>query len=299
MNLEEIQTFIKLCEIKNFTKTAEILSMSQPTVSLHIKNLEKEYQTQLIQRSPKQISITPTGEILLERAKQMIQLYNQTKHHILEHHQMIQGDLTIGASFTIGEYILPSLLAELKTEYPNLILQVIIGNTEEIVRYVNQLKVDVGLIEGKTDDKALSIHPFLQDELVLIAPKNHKLAAKKVISLSDLQNEDWISRENGSGTRASLNHLLHSYGLKVKSIMTISSNQGIKESVIHGMGLSLISKSAIERDVVSGEIEILQLANQQFFRTLSYIYSPVMLKKGNVKLFIDSLNTKYNLKTSF
>lgn len=297
VNHEDIKTFVKLCEIKNFTKTAEALAMSQPTVSLHIKNLEKEFQTQLIQRSPKHLSITPTGEILLQRATQILQIYEQIKQDILEHHQAVQGELKIGASFTIGEYILPSLLVDLKMNYPELVLQVIIGNTEEIVEHVKQFKVDIGLIEGKTDDKSLSIFPFMQDELVLIAPKSHPLVHKKTVDITDLQNEDWISREVGSGTQSSLYHFLHSNGLKVNSIMTISSNQGIKEAVIKGIGLTLLSKNVVERDVRMGDIAILQLKNQHFFRTLSYIYSPVMLEKGNVKSFIKSLNNKWRSGT--
>lgn len=295
MQIEELKTFIRLCEIQNFTKTAESLSMSQPTVSLHIRNLEDEFQTQLIQRNSKQLQITPTGERLLECAKQIIGLLEQTKQDIFEHHHKILGPLTIGASFTIGEYILPKFLAELKREYPNLIIEVIIGNTEEIVEFVKLFKVDIGLIEGSTDEKSLKIYPFKQDELVVIAPKQHHLAKKEVVTISDLHDEQWVSREDGSGTRENLNHFLHSNGLKVKSITTISSNQGVKELVRNGIGLSLLSKSVIERDAALGEIVILPLQNIQISRTLSYIYSPIMLKKTNVEIFIKALNNKWQV----
>lgn len=289
MNIEELQTFIKLCEIKNFTKTAELLSMSQPTVSLHIKNLEQQFQTQLIQRSPKQISITPTGEILLNQAKQILQFYDQTKQKILEHHHIIQGDLTIGASFTIGEYILPMLLVDLKTLHPHLSLQILIGNTEEIVEAVKKFKVDVGLIEGTTNEKSLIIQSFMKDELVIVAPSTHALAKKKPLQIKDLQNEKWISREAGSGTCANLTHFLHANGIKVESTLTISSNQGIKQSVINGLGLSLLSKHVVEKDIRNGDIAILQLDCPPLIRTLSSIYSPIMLEKGNVKRFLDML----------
>lgn len=292
MNIEEFNTFIKLCELKNFTKTAEALMMSQPTVSLHIKNLEQAFQTQLIQRSSKHVSITPTGLLLLERAKQLTRIIEQTKQDILEHHQLIQGQLKIGASFTIGEYILPMLLGQLKQHYPHIGLEILIGNTDEIVEKVKLFQVDVGLIEGKTDEKDIVMTPFMQDELVVIAAKHHPLAQKQSIYITDLQNEAWISREVGSGTRENLNYFLRSNGLKVKSIMTISSNQGIKETVIHGLGISLISKATIERDIQLGEIAILPL-KQQLHRTLSYIYSPVMLNNRIVKSFIDELHEKW------
>ena len=292
MNNEALKTFVTLAEVKNFTKTAELLLMSQPSVSLHIKNLEKEFQTQLFLRSPKFLKITPTGEILYDRAKQIITIYEQTKQDILEQHNIIKGELKIGASFTIGEYILPSLLIDLQKDYPDLELQVIIGNTEEIVQSVRLFQVDIGLIEGQTNEKELSVHPFLQDELFIISSNDHKLANKNDVTITDLQNQSWITRELGSGTGEYLNHVIRSNGLKVKSLLTISSNQGIKETVINGMGLSLLSRSVIERDVQHKNLSIIKLKDHSFNRTLSYVYSPIMADKKNVKTFISSLNKK-------
>ena len=293
MNNEALKTFVTLAEVKNFTKTAELLLMSQPSVSLHIKNLEKEFQTQLFLRSPKFLKITPTGEILYDRAKQIITIYEQTKQDILEQHNIIKGELKIGASFTIGEYILPSLLIDLQKDYPDLELQVIIGNTEEIVQSVRLFQVDIGLIEGQTNEKELSVHPFLQDELFIISSNDHKLANKNDVTITDLQNQSWITRELGSGTGEYLNHVIRSNGLKVKSLLTISSNQGMKETVINGMGLSLLSRSVIERDVRHRNLSIIKLKNHSFNRTLSYVYSPIMADKKNVKTFISSLNKKF------
>ncbi|AIE59888.1 LysR family transcriptional regulator [Bacillus methanolicus] len=293
MHYEELKTFVTLAEVKNFTKTAEILLMSQPSVSLHIKNLEKEFQTKLFLRSPKFLQITPTGEILYDRAKQMITIYEQTRQDILEHDNSINGVLKIGASFTIGEYFLPSLLFDLQNDYPELELQVTIGNTEEIVQSVRLYQVDIGLIEGQTNEKELSVHAFMQDELFIISSNKHELACKDEVTMADLQNQTWITREVGSGTREYLNHVIRSNGLKVKSLLTISSNQGIKETLINGMGLSLLSRSVIERDVQHRNLSIIPLKDQSFYRTLSYIYSPIMQDKKNVMTFINALNKKW------
>ncbi|MCH6264761.1 MULTISPECIES: LysR family transcriptional regulator [Neobacillus] len=293
MHYEELKTFVTLAEVKNFTKTAELLLMSQPSVSLHIKNLEKEFQTKLFLRSPKFLQITPTGEILYERAKQMITIYEQTRQDILEHQDSIKGELIIGASFTIGEYILPALLIDLQKDYPELDLHVVIGNTEEIAQSVKLYKVDIGLIEGHTNEKELSVHPFMEDELFVVSSNNHELARKKGVTMADLQNQTWVTRENGSGTREYLNHVIRSNGLKVKSFLTISSSQGIKETLINGMGLSLLSGSIIDREVKQGLLSIIHVKNQTFNRTLSYIYSPIMEEKRNVKTFIHSLTQKW------
>lgn len=293
MYYEELITFVTLAEVKNFTKTAEKLLMSQPSVSLHIKNLEKEFQTKLFKRSPKYLKITPTGEILYDRAKQMITIYEQTKLDILEHHNSIKGQLKIGASFTIGEYILPSLLRDLQKEFPEIELQVMIGNTEEIIESVRLYQVDIGLIEGQTNEKELSVHPFMQDEMFIVGANDHILARKGEVLIEDLQNQSWITREVGSGTREYFNHVIRSNGLKIKSILTISSNQGIKETVINGMGLALLSQSVIERDIQHSNLSIIQIKNQSFTRTLSYVYSPIMEEKKMVKTFIHALNHKW------
>ncbi|MGG1573543.1 LysR family transcriptional regulator [Fictibacillus sp. NRS-1165] len=293
MHYDALKTFVTLAEVKNFTKTAEILLMSQPSVSLHVKNLEKEFQTTLFLRSPKLLQITPTGEILYDRAKRMITIYEQTRQDILEHHNSIKGVLKIGASFTIGEYILPALLIDLQKEYPELELQVLIGNTDEIVKSVRMYQVDIGLIEGQTNEKELSVHAFMEDELFIVSSNHHELAHKQEVTVSDLQSQPWVTREVGSGTREYLNHVIRSNGLKVKSLLTISSNQGIKETIIKGEGLSLLSRSVIERDVQHNNLTMIKLKNKSFNRTLSYIYSPILQDKKNVKTFINVLNRKW------
>ncbi|MGE7902969.1 LysR family transcriptional regulator [Peribacillus sp. NPDC094092] len=297
MYYDALKTFVTLVEVKNFTKTAEMLLMSQPSVSLHIKKLEEEFQTKLFLRSPKFLKVTLTGEILYDRAKQMITIYEQTRQDIQEHDRSIKGELKIGASFTIGEYILPSLLIDLQEDYPELELQVVIGNTEEIVQAVRLYEVDIGLIEGQTNEKELSVHPFMQDELFIVSSNNHELANKDEVEITDLHDQAWVTREVGSGTREYLNHVIRSNGLKIKSILTISSNQGIKETLIkNGAGLALLSRSVIERDVQNQILSIIQVKKESFNRTLSYVYSPIMEDKKNVKTFITELNKKWPMK---
>ncbi|PLR67229.1 MULTISPECIES: selenium metabolism-associated LysR family transcriptional regulator [Bacillaceae] len=292
MYYDALKTFIAVVEEKNFTKAAEKLLISQPSVSLHIKNLEKEFQTTLLIRTPKHLNLTPTGEILYNRAKQMVHLYEQSKKEIYEHHHYIKGDLKIGASFTIGEYILPGILAELHAEYPDLNLEIIIGNTEEIVKHVRLFQVDIGLIEGQTNEKELTIQPFMEDELCIIAPPDHPLAERGEIEIEELQKQEWISREKGSGTREYLEHLLSSNGLQVKSLLTISSNQGVKESVMNGLGLSILSRVVAGRDVQQNNLSILQIKHHEFRRKFSYLYSPIISHKKNRDIFIEALIKK-------
>ncbi|MCM3707250.1 MULTISPECIES: LysR family transcriptional regulator [Cytobacillus] len=296
MHYDALKTFVTLAEVKNFTKTAELLLMSQPSVSLHIKNLEKEFQTKLFQRSPKYLKITPSGEILYDRAKQMITIYEQTRQEILDQQHSIKGDLKIAASFTIGEYVLPSLLLDLQNEYPELNLHVTIANTEEVVQSTRSHHVDIGLIEGQTNEKELIVTPFLEDELFIVISNQHPLAQKEEATIADLQDQAWIMRENGSGTREYFNHVVRSNGLKVKSLLTISSNQGIKETLINGLGMSILSGSVVARDVKQNNLSIIKVKNHEFKRTLSYVLSPIMQEKRNVSIFIEALSEKWKYK---
>ncbi len=290
MHLDALKSFITLVEIGNFTKTAEKLLISQPSVSLHIKNLENTFQTQLLDRSRKGFQLTPTGEILYHRAKQMLTLYDNAKQEIIMHHHAVSGSLTVGASFTIGEYLLPNLLVELQALYPNLKLEAVIGNTEEVTRLVKLLQVDIGLIEGQTNDKEIEVSSFMKDQLYFVVSANHPLALADHLTIDALHNQLWITREEGSGTREYLHHIIRKEGLKATTFMTISSNQGIKETLMQGKGISLLSTNVIEREVTDGHLVTLPISDRTLTRTLSYILSPVMKEKKNVEAFLQQLD---------
>ncbi|OMC81142.1 LysR family transcriptional regulator [Viridibacillus sp. FSL H8-0123] len=296
MYYDALKTFVALADIKNFTKTAEYLHISQPSVSLHIKNLETEFNTQLFLRSPKSLKITPSGEILYDRAKQMLAIYDQTKSDILTLQNEIKGKLLIGASFTIGEYVLPSLLVTLQQKYPELHLEVMIGNTDEVVEAVQLLKIDIGLIEGQTTNKELIVEPFMEDELLLVASPSHVLAQKEIITIQDLHNHTWLTREEGSGTRNYLLHVLESNSINIKSLISISSNQGLKEFMTQGIdGLTLLSKSVIEHELKRGTLAAIRLEDHIFKRSFSYVYSPIMGSKKNTSMFIKEINNKWHI----
>lgn len=289
MYYDALKTFITVVEEKNFTKAAEKLLISQPSVSVHIKNLEAEFQTQLFIRSPKTIKITSTGEMLYERAKQMIQIYEKTRTEIIEHQHTIKGTIQIAASFTIGEYILPSLLADLSKQYPQLDFVVTIGNTDEVVKLVKFLKADIGLIEGNTNEKELIIQPFMEDELIIVAPPNHHLKDRSTINIGDLRNEIWVSRERGSGTREYLEHVIQTNGLKTNKFITISSNQGVKETVMSGLGISILSIYTVKRELEQQILIQLKPDNESFKRKFSYLLSPIVGEKKVISLFLEAL----------
>lgn len=288
MNYEALQAFVAVAECQNFTRAAQQLYISQPSVSLHIKNLESTLQTTLFTRSSKVVKITPTGKILYARAKQILTLYEQAQAEIAAHHQQIKGHLTIGATFTIGENILPVLLAKLQKTHPQIQLQAIIGNTEEIITKTKSFAVDIGLIEGQMTGHELLATPFMTDELIIVAPPQHELAQKGHIALNELTRQIWVMREEGSGTQQYLQQFLRTNTLAPASIIQVSSNQGVKESVIAGIGLSLLSRSTVKRELAMGflcEISIDEVFTRPFF----YIYDTNIANQPAVHAFIQTL----------
>ncbi|TCS93877.1 LysR family transcriptional regulator [Hazenella coriacea] len=273
MNYDALRTFVTIVEEKNFTRAAEKLLISQPSVSLQVKQLENELQTRLLERSPKHLQVTPTGEILYQRAKQILKLYEQAKKEIEEYQQTLSGLIRIGASYTIGEYILPTRLPSFYQKHPEIEAEITIGNTEQIVQGVRTFHLDLGFIEGHTNYQDLQIQPFMNDEMVLIVSANHPIAQlEQPLKIDDLQNQTWISRESGSGTRDYMVHMIRTWGLKVKNKWVISSNHGVKEMVLQGLGISMLSHWVVRKEVEQGDLVVLKISGLDTFkRRLSYL----------------------------
>ncbi|WP_226585256.1 LysR family transcriptional regulator [Halobacillus litoralis] len=267
MDLEAMKTYITAVDEKSFTRASEILNLSQPTVSAHIRNLEKVFQTTLIDRSPKRFILTQTGELVYKRSRQVLGVIEKAKNEVLEYHGKLRGSIHIGASYTVGEYILPSILKSFDEEYPNIELNVEIANSEKINREVQLHQLDVGLVEGRVADQGLSSFPFMKDEMVVIVPSDHALRRCTTVSFEDLQDHTWITREDGSGTRAMMDSMLESFNIRPKKTITIGSNHGVVQGVKEGLGLSFISKTVVEHtgaDALIMELPYIQSATRYF-----------------------------------
>lgn len=271
MLIDTLRIFVTVVEQKHFSRAAELLNISQPGVSLHIRNLENEFGVKLIHRSPKYVEMTEAGAMLYERAKQMLAHYEEAKREINELRSVVTGTLRVGASFTIGEYILPKILAQYANQYPHVEVQVIISNTEEVVQAFRANQLDIGLIEGEVHQGDLEIEPFMEDEMLVIAPSHHPLAQKKVIEKSQLQNQVWVFREQGSGSRTYSDQLIRDLQLNIKRHFIFSSIQGVKEAVTAGLGIALLSRWTVRKELEAGEVRILHLHDKRIVRAFSIV----------------------------
>jgi DNA-binding transcriptional LysR family regulator len=284
---EELKTFISVVEFKNFTKAGEHLNLSQPSVSTHIKNLESVFGVRLINRSVKQktIVITESGFTLYKKAKEILNLIDITHMEVLNTSNSLKGHLKIGASLTIGEYVLPKFLATFCKKYPDIDIELFIENTSIICSHLKELTLDIGLIEGTSSSSSFTQEYFLEDKMVLAFPYNSDLITDN-FSLDKLQNQKWVVREEGSGTREFLNMFLGTNEIVPNGIMVLGSNYAVKEAVRNNLGITIISNFVALPGVENKELSIIEL-NNPYVRHFSYILPKNITISKSSQVFLE------------
>jgi DNA-binding transcriptional LysR family regulator len=289
--IDELKTFIAVVEQKSFTKAAKLVSLSQPSVSLHIANLENHFHTKLIDRSNKQkaIVITPTGKMLYNRAKQMSLILKDTEEELFNYHNSLSGTLKLGASMTIGEFLLPSILGAFVKEFPHIKIEVTIENTFHIYDRFKKHQLDIALVEGTVPVDNYRHGNFYKDTMVIVVSKDHPLAKDAVFSpKKSLAPQTWISREEGSGTRENLITFLNNAGIYPKNFMILGSNYAIKEAVRNNLGISFISSLVVSDAVKNNELAILPVAFP-YTRDFLYMIHPEDTISKAALLFLNRL----------
>ncbi|MFZ5646197.1 MAG: selenium metabolism-associated LysR family transcriptional regulator [Bacillota bacterium] len=255
----QLYIFITVAEKKNFSRAGEFLNMTQPAISQHIHSLEEYYGAKLFERSSKKVDLTQAGMVLYKYAQEILSLHKVAKRAVADLVDMVTGKLTIGASLTIGEYVLPKLLANFAKKYPDVDLSVRVGNTELIHELTREGTIDVGLIEGVVEDSQLQVKAFLQDELVLVAPSLHPLAKRTYVTGDDLKECFFVIREEGSGTRLAVEDFFEKAGFRPEKVITLGSTQAIKEAVESGLGITILSKWSLRKELALGSLKPLRI----------------------------------------
>ncbi|PAF33289.1 LysR family transcriptional regulator [Paenibacillus sp. 7516] len=271
MIVESLKVYITVVEQRNFSRAAELLHLSQPGVSLHIRKLEKEFDVKLMHRSPKWVKLTEAGELLYVRAKEMVNLYESAKLDIARLHDHVSGSLQIGASFTIGEYVLPRLFSSFARQYPEVAMEVFIGNSAQVVEAIRDNHMDLGLIEEDIEAQDLTVTPFMKDELIIVAAEGYPLHTSVNADLEQLQDQVWILREMGSGTRSSSDRFLAQTGLRVNRSYVFNSSQGVKEAVFSGLGIAMLSRWVVKRELSAGMLKEITIPDIHIERNFSLV----------------------------
>jgi len=239
----------------SFRKAAEEIYLTQPAVSLQIKALEEDLGVQLFDRTGSRVALTAAGRVLLENAEHAHDLLMSAEHNIAALSGELAGQLALGASTTIAQYLLPRMLGEFLREHPQVQLSLVSGNTERIVDALVKHEIALGFIEGPSRSKDVKEEPFLVDELVLIVPAAHEWAERERIATNELALAPLLMREHGSGTRHVVEMALESHGLRPASLaiaMELDSTEAIKSAVEAGLGVGFVSRWAIAKDARTG-----------------------------------------------
>ena len=284
-----LTVFRKVAEQLSFRKAAEELFLTQPAVSLQIKALEEELGVLLLDRSGSQVKLTKTGTTLLNFAEKSNSLLQEAKLQILLFSGRHEGTLTLGASTTIAQYVLPRLLSEFCTTHPKVRPRLVSGNTEQIVADVDDEKIALGFIEGPPKNRDLTVVPFLEDELVLLAPAGHEWAERGEIEPEELVHSPLILRERGSGTREIVELALERHHIRRSSlnvVMELDSVEAIKSAVESGFGVGFASRWAIAKDVRIGPtFRIIQINGIRVLRKFLMISRKGPTKAGLISDF--------------
>ncbi len=263
MSDRRLKVFQTVAKLLSFTKAAEAMHMTQPAVTFQIRQLEEYFNTRLFDRTHNKVSLTPAGERVAEFAERIFDIYAEMENSIRELNGEISGALTIGASTTIAEYMLPALLGEFKNRYPEIKLRLKVANSEGIVSMVEHNVIDLGVVEAPVSNKNLIVEVCRDDQLVVVARPDHELVKRGgKVRVSDIVKYPFVSREEGSGTREVITQYLRDAKVSLAEMnfsLELGSPEAIKGAVEAGMGITIISRSIIGKELQLNTLAELEL----------------------------------------
>lgn len=290
MDFHQLEVFLRVAQHKSFSKAAEDLYLTQPTISSHIMGLESELGTRLFDRGGKDVELTPAGEILYKKAVKIVEDKKNTLLELKQYLGSIEGDLYLCASSIPAVYILPSLIKSFNLHYPKVKFKVKQTDSGMVNRLVFEGKIEIGMTGAMSKDNNLKYIPFCRDELVLIAPKKLKLAKSngEELDLNAVMPEDFLIRERNSGTRLVFERELEKRGVKLKDfniLAELGSSEAIIEAVKEGLGVSIISEMAIRDLEKMNMINVYRIKNLKIFRDFYLVHKKNKTLSPNAKTF--------------
>lgn len=262
MSDRRLQVFHAVARLLSFTKAAEVLHMTQPAVTFQIRQLEDQFDTRLFDRAHNRVSLTEAGHATFEYAEKIFEKYSEMENAVREITGNISGSLTLGASTTISEYMLPALLGDFNKENPEVLLRLRVSNTEGVVSMIENNVIDLGIVEGPVTNKNLLVEICQKDDLVVVVPTNHELTKLKKVSVEELLKYPFICREEGSGTRNVIAGYLQSEGVSkhaLRACLELGSPEAVKGAIEAGMGISVLSSVSIAKELELGILKSIPL----------------------------------------
>ncbi|WP_054696634.1 selenium metabolism-associated LysR family transcriptional regulator [Syntrophomonas palmitatica] len=290
MNLNLYRTYVKVVETQNLSKTAEEFGLSQPAITKQIQALEDLYGVLLLERSGRKLKTTEAGETLYQCARDILKVMDKTEQIMEEFSESRKGNLFIAGSNIPGEYILPNLIKAFKDKYPYINISMAVADTEKVFSQVAEREIDLGIVGGWINNRKVDGFQWLEDELLVVFPAEHRFAGSTEVNLHDLAQEKYIFREKGSGTRRVSEELLLAHGIKKEDIniyMEAGSTEAVLALVEAGMGISIVSKWAAERIDPHRKIKSSRIADAAIKRHFYVIYPRQKHRRKSVQHFLE------------
>ncbi|KIC94408.1 LysR substrate-binding domain-containing protein [Flavihumibacter solisilvae] len=270
------EIFIEVASNLSFSKAADVLFISQPAISKHMKALESFYKTTLFERKGNAIQLTDAGHLLFNRLKEARKIQNQLEYElsVLNDQLKAKGQLKLGASTTVALYIIPKILSSFHQKYPEVKISLLNRNTDTITKALIDEDIDIGIVESKRKNSAILYQPFIKDEVVPVCSAKSPIAKKKVLSIHEIRDYPVVLREQGSGTLAALKYNLEKNGIKLSSLnvtVRLAGTEALKNFLREDTSLGFLPKGAILKELRDGDLVALKIENFQIIRDFYFI----------------------------
>lgn len=296
-----IKVFYHAARDLSFTKASRELNISQPAVSKHVQELESTIGQALFLRNGSRLLLTEAGKTLLDSVKVIIQEYELADYKLGLLNNQVQGNLIIGASTTIAQYLLPKWIASFSEENPFVNLKLFTGNTAQVDRWLYEKKIGLGFVEGMPEDPSLKYVKILDDELIWVARKAHPLFQSSSLCIEKLKKQEFIFREHGSGTNDIVFQRFKEFGIHAKDLINrvqMSSSESIKQYISYSNSIGILSKYAVEQEIESGILRQVEVEGFPIERNLYLVHLHGEVS-GLPKQFLRFLNQALTLSDNF
>ena len=292
MNLHHLAIFHAVAETGSISACAQRMHISQPAISRQLKEFEQRIGVVLFERLPRGMRLTQPGEVLRDYAARLFAIARTAEAAVKELSDARQGQLSIGASNTVGTYILPGVLARFRRSFPEVGISMFVGNTEQVSQGVADLRFMVGFIEGPLHVPGLRAERFIDDEIVPVAAADHPLSGRKRLRAGDLSGQPLLMRERGSGTRELIEAHLQRHGIRPGNIVEFGNTEAIKQAAVQGGGIAWLPRICMPRELAAGELLRLPVKLPTIRRPLSVIRRPEGYTAPAAAAFLELFNVR-------
>lgn len=295
MDLRRLEVFAKVAELGSFSRAAEALFLTQPTVSEHVRALEEELGVSLLDRMGRGATPTPAGQLLLGYARRILTLSREAKQAIEQFQGRMSGQLVVGGSTIPGEYVLPALIGRFKAKYPDISISLLIGSSRQINDWVEEGRVEIGVAGAPPTSRVLQARELMPDELVIVVPADHAWATTDSVVLASLKTQPLIVRERGSGSRDAVERALADVGGDLEAFRIVGemgSTQAVKQAVRSGLGIALISKRAVEDECRARLLHCVKVADLKITRSFYLVTHRDRTRSPLAQAFVDFLESQ-------